>query len=155
MGRMYPHPRYAVPNKVDALLSYVDGSYSLGNGTTAGKVNITVPLNDQDLGFTIEGRRYNKAPGAGTAIIADICSCTALTDLSATQYCKVLLYLVAAGTGAIVKGTNGTSQALAPMPELPVGGSALGWLEAGPSTDWDNAGGMAGQNVAYRMGIYM
>lgn len=150
----YPHPNLGLWNIQALLLNRVTPSgYILGDGGTAGKIKITVPLANQDLGFMIAGRYYSLAPGAGTTDSDDFFDCSGFTDLAAATYCKVLLEISTAGAALATQGDNAASQALALLPKRTVGYAMLGWLEVAGATDWDDAGGLAGQGVTYRMGI--
>jgi len=139
----------AVWNELYVMKNRAQGAYSMTDGSTAGKAKIVMPLANQDLGYLINGYAYQKAPGGGTTDIDDIFDCTALTDLTAGQYCKVLCLLDDSGTGSIVQGTIKSSAALAPIPDIPQGYSAVGYLTAGGATDWDAVGGLTSEGVGF------
>lgn len=151
--QQYPQTAKSVWNVLDWLINSVVGSLTLGDGTTAGFVNITVAANDLDVGYLVDGRLYNLAPGAGTPTMADHFDCSAFTDLIVTEFSKVLLEVDAAGTGYATAGVAAASQALAKMPARTAGRCVFGWLQANAVTDWDAVGGLAGEGVTYQMGL--
>ena len=151
------HPTRQFTEILALLLNRVLSPFVLGNGGTAGNAALTVPLNDMDLAFIINGRQYALAPGAGTAVSDDLFDLSAFVDLTAGQYCKVLFTLTTAGAGKAYRGDVAASQAAAVLPEVPDDEAMVGYATAGSAgagVDWDDVGGLAGQGIGYVYGIF-
>lgn len=114
---------------------------TITNATTAGKLQAT----SNALVYRIGGIGYLKAP---TDNLWDL---SAETDTTGAQYRAYYLYLDASGTASIGAGTNAASAALAiaALPAVPTDKSVIGTYVAGPSTDFNGAGGLSGQGTIY------
>lgn len=115
-------------------------SGAIGNGGTAGRLRITASTD-----FAIGGLKYTKAS------TDDLWNLSAQTDTIAGQYRAFWLYLDVAGTASIAAGANATSadDALKALPDLDKTKSVIGVYVAGPSTDFDAAGGLAAQGTIH------
>lgn len=114
---------------------------TITNGTTAGKLQAT----SNALVYRIGGIGYLKAA------TDDLWNLAAETDTTSIQYRAYYLYLNASGTASIGAGDNAASAALAiaALPAVPTDKSVIGTYVAGPSTDFNGAGGLAAQGTIY------
>lgn len=118
--------------------------YSLADGSTNGKVKVTVDSYDGagggagnvELSYKIKGKVYGKATDTGNDVIDDLWDLTGLTNLTSGDYCKVLLTLDTSGNAQIHKSTNASSQADAELPLPPDGECPIGWVETAGSNNW-------------------
>lgn len=109
----------------------------IGNGTTAGRLRTTGSTT-----FRINGQLYSKAS------TDDLWNLSALTNVGAGVYRGVALCISDAGVATIVAGTanaDAEAAARAALALVPSTVAVLGVYIAGPSTDWDDAGGLAAQ----------
>ena len=133
-GTMYT--KAATDNLFD-LSAETDLPTHIANGTTAGKLKATAAI------------PYFLAALQSFPITDDVWDLSAEVDTIGAQYRAYWLYLTAAGVASIGAGTNAASAvaALAALPAVPAGKIAVGTYVAGPSTDFNNAGGLSGQGT--------
>lgn len=136
--------------ELDALWNEVNGlvygqfsaksSGGIGNGGTAGRLRTNASIT-----FAIAGLQYTKSS------TDDLWNLSAQTDTTASQYRAFWLYLDSSGTASIGAGSNASTAALAlkALPALTETKSVIGVFVAGPSTDFDAAGGLAAQGTIY------
>lgn len=130
----------AIQSLKHALFNGTQITGAIGNGTTAGKLRTTASVN-----FKIGQFQYTKAS------TDDLWDLSALTDTTASQYRAYWLYLDASGTATLGAGANASTAALAlaALPVVTATKSVIGVFVAGPSTDFNNAGGLAAQGTIY------
>lgn len=120
--------------------------FVLADGGTSGKVKLTLPGYDSagagesldNIGYRIKGKIYTLDGDDNSDAKDDFWDLTGLTDLTAGQYCKVLLTVDTSGTAQVHKGDNASSQAAAKLPLPPDNECPFGWVETAGSNDWDN-----------------
>ena len=115
-------------------------SGAIANGTTAGKLKTAAACS-----FKIAGVLYAKA------IADDLWDLSAKTDTIAAQYRAYALYLDANGAATLGDGANAASvaAALLALPAFDATKAVIGVYVAGPSTDFNAAGGLAAQGTIY------
>lgn len=113
---------------------------AIGNGGTAGHLRTTASVN-----YKIGQFQYTKAS------TDDLWNLSAQTDTTAGQYRAYWLYLDASGMASIGAGSNASTAALAlaALPVVTATKSVIGVFVAGPSTDFNGAGGLAAQGTIY------
>jgi hypothetical protein len=118
---------------------------------------IDLQTNAAKLYYLIDGLQYELAGDAGTVVADDLFDASALTDLVASTYCKLLLTLDSSGTGYVTQGAIKASQAAAPLPWPARNRSVVGYCECGDggALDWDAAGGLVSEGVTYVEGYNM
>lgn len=131
-------------NVLRRLVEHVDhaakNSGAIANGGTAGRLRTTATV-----AFTVAGSLYSKAS------TDDLWNLSAETNTTSGQYRAYYLYLDASGTATIGAGSNAASAAaaIAALPDVAATKSVIGTYVAGPSTDFDAAGGLAAQGTIY------
>lgn len=112
----------------------------IGNGTTAGRLRTNA-----DIEYAIGGTIYRKAA------TDNLWNLSAETDTTGAQYRAYRLYLDSAGGATAAPSANAASAAaaLAALPANVATKVTVGIFVAGPSTDFDNAGGLAAQGTIY------
>lgn len=130
----------AVNAELNRALNCAKDWANIGNGTTAGNLRTNAACD-----FVVNGELFNKAS------TDDLWDLSAETDTVAAQYRAYSLELDDTGTGSIVAGSNAASETLAYAGlAAPVAGqSRIGVFIAGPSTDFDDAGGLAAQGTIF------
>jgi hypothetical protein len=116
-------------------------SGAIANGTTAGKLKTAAAIT-----YTIGGTLYTKA------ITDDLWNLSAEVDTDGTHYRAYWLYLDSSGTASFAAGTDAltsAANAIAALPAITTTKSVIGVYVAGPSTDFNGAGGLAGQGTIY------
>jgi hypothetical protein len=110
----------------------------VGDGTTAGNLRTTAAAD-----YRIAGVTYN------LVATDDFWDLSAEVDTAAGAYRAYRLYVDAGGVASFAAGTDQTSEAyaLAALPALDEAKSHLGTYVAGPSTDFDDPGGLAAQGT--------
>ena len=113
---------------------------AIGNGGTAGYLRTTASVN-----YKIGQFQYTKAS------TDDLWNLSAQTDTTAGQYRAYWLYLDSSGTASIGAGSNASTAALAlaALPVVTSTKSVIGVYVAGPSTDFNDAGGLAAQGTIH------
>lgn len=113
---------------------------AIGNGGTAGRLRTTASVD-----YKIGQFQYTKAS------TDDLWNLSAETDTTASQYRAYWLYLDSSGTASIGVGSNASTAALAlaALPVVTASKSVIGVFVAGPSTDFNDAGGLAAQGTIY------
>lgn len=116
------------------------GAPAIGNGGTAGNLR----TNASTIG-RVAGVEVTKAS------TDDLWDLSGETDTIAAQYRAYWLYVSAAGAGSFVAGPNAptAAQALAALPAPAEDQCIVGVYVAGPTTDFDDAGGLAAQGDIY------
>lgn len=131
-------------NVLRRLVEHVDhavaGYPNVGNGGTAGRLRTNATVS-----YSVAGSHYSKAS------TDDLWNLSAETNTTGAQYRAYYLYLDASGTASIGAGSNAATAAaaIAALPDVPATKSVLGTYVAGPSTDFDAAGGLAAQGTIY------
>lgn len=137
------HGEFGLLEKIRYRLLY--GCWRFGtiaNGSTAGKLKTTT-----DVEYSIAGQNYIKAASD------DLWDLSAFSpDTGVGEYQAVILWLDSGGTASTSKLTIGASEAAAnAYIEAALAAnttkSCIGVYTAGPSTDWNAAGGLAGQGT--------
>lgn len=131
-------------NVLRRLVEHVDhgvtGYPNIGNGGTAGRLRTTATAS-----YVVAGSHYSKSS------TDDLWNLSAETNTTSGQYRAYYLYLDASGTATIGAGSNAASAAaaIAALPDVTATKSVIGTYVAGPSTDFDAAGGLAAQGTIY------
>lgn len=116
------------------------GSPAIANGTTAGKLKTVASVTGNIAGIAV-------TKGATD----DLWDLSAKTDTTSSQYRAYWLYISSAGAASVGEGANASTAALAlaALPAQDVTKCIFGVYVAGPSTDFNGAGGLAAQGTIY------
>jgi len=104
----------------DILTSLLNRSFTAGGltiGGTSTKIKIAVALK-----YCVNGLMYTKA-------ITDNITITAGAEQAVSTFCKYLVSINAAGTVVVTKGNDGTTAALALLPDLPADSAPVGYFQ--------------------------
>lgn len=139
-GTYYQSP----PESTTISEATVAGTAMLGDGASAGFFKVSNPIT-----FKVDGESYSKAA------TNDAIDLSTLTDVGASSYRAVIIWINAAGTLSYTEGEDKSTAALA-LADVKdslyaaTSKAVLGVYVAGNSCDWDNVAGLESQGTLHQ-----